>query len=94
MTSLGYRMGPSIRPPGVVPEGRGHSARETPVISLRGTNQRAGPGVREHLQIVPGDVQTTEGLEGMKENGGELRQLVVGQVQLLQLPQADPVSSG
>lgn len=59
-----------------------------------GTHQRAGPGVREHLQVIPGDVEATERLERVKENRGELRQLIVRQIQLLQLPQADPVSGG
>lgn len=57
------------------------------------TNQRAGPGIGKVLQVVSGDVQIAERLEGVHEEGGELGQPVVGQVEFLQLPQADPVSS-
>lgn len=57
------------------------------------TNQRAGPGIGKVLQVVSGDVQVAERLEGVHEEGGELSQLVVSQVEFLQLPQTDPVSS-
>lgn len=42
-----------------------------------GTNQRAGPGVWKALEVVPGDIQIGERLEGVHELDRELRQSVV-----------------
>lgn len=41
------------------------------------THQRAGPGIGKALQIVSGDIQIAEGLEGVHEDGGELSQPIV-----------------
>lgn len=55
------------------------------------THQRTGPGVREAAELVSADVQRAEGLQTVQDGGGQLRQAVVGHVQLLQLTQTDPV---
>ena len=41
------------------------------------TNQRAGPGIRKAPQVVPGDIQIAESLEGVHKLHWELRQPIV-----------------
>jgi hypothetical protein len=56
-------------------EKSGRGIYRVPVCGFHGcqydTNQRAGPGIWKHLQVVFGDVQIIEGFEGVQEMGGE-----------------------
>lgn len=57
------------------------------------THQRTGPGVGEAAEFVFADVERAEGLQTVQDGGRQLRQDVIGHVQLLQLTEADPVSA-
>lgn len=41
------------------------------------TNQRARPGIRKGLEVVPGDIQIGQRLEGVHKLDRELRQPIV-----------------
>lgn len=53
--------------------------------------QRTGPGVGEAAQPVPAHVEDTQRLQTVHDGGGQTAQAVIRHVQLLQLPEADPV---
>lgn len=55
------------------------------------SHQWAGPGVREGAQFVPAHVQRAEGLQTVHEWWGKTAQGVIRHIQLLQLPETDPV---
>lgn len=53
--------------------------------------QWTGPGVRDTAQPVPAHVEDTQSLQTVHDGRGQTGQAVVGHIQLLQLPEADPV---
>lgn len=58
-----------------------------------GPYQWTGPGVRDAAQPVPAHLEDTQRLQTVHDGCGQAAQTVVGQVQLLQLTQADPVGT-
>ncbi len=61
--------------------------------SLCVSYQWTGPGVGEAAQLVPAHVEDAQGFQTVHDCRGQTGQTVIRHIQLLQLTQADPVSS-